>query len=221
MLSLRSRSFRRYRIHGGLPSPYSEDFAKSLAAKRFQPLLAGQERTYGWVTADNLLVTEFDVDRIVRGEYAAFALRVDRRRVNPRLLRAQLDLEVAARRQADRDGGGKGRLGRDERRQMREELQEELLRQTNPGVDAHTVLLHPKQRVLYVLSLSRAANELVHLHFRDTFDAELVALGPWQRSVELLEERVPDGPDLRLRLDDLRRTEFTEARVAGGSGVRP
>jgi hypothetical protein len=211
MFNLRTRSFCRYRIHGSLPSPHGAAFAECLHARRFLPLLAGQERTFGWVTADNLLVTDFDPERVARGSYAAFALRVDRRRVNPRLLRAQLELEVGARLQAARDGGGPARLGRDERRQLREELHEEMLRVTNPSVDVHPVLVHAKDRVACVLSLSRTANELVQAHFRDTFDAQLVALNPWRRSVELLEDPQRGDRDLRSRLEDLRRSDFAAA----------
>jgi hypothetical protein len=216
MIGLRSRSFRRYRVQGALPSPHGEAFLERLTARRFLPLLAGQERTYGWVSAANLLVTEFTPDRVACGPYVAFALRVDRRRVNARLLRAQVDLEVEARLKAAADAGGPRRLARDERRQLREDLRAELLRQTHPSVDATTVLLHPKRRLLFVLSLVRAANELVALHFRDTFDADLVPLTPWQRSLELLEESARSGPDLRPAFEDLRRAEF--ARVGEGVG---
>ena len=212
----RSRSIRRYRIRGSLPSPQGEEFAQRLTARRFLPLLVGQERTYGWVTAQNLLVTEFDPGRLACGEYAAFALRVDRRRVNPRLLRAQVDLEVEARLQAAADAGGARRLGRDERRQLREDLRSELLRQTSPSVDAHTILLHPKRRLLCVLNLARTANELVRLHFRDTFDADLIALTPWQRSLELLDEEARRGNDLRSRFENLRGAEFARAPIASG-----
>lgn len=220
MLSLRSRSFLRYRLRGSVPSPYGEGFIAALTERRFLPLQAGMERTYGWVSADNLLVTEFDVGSLMRGEYAAFALRVDRRRVNTRLLRAQLELEIGARLDAAEEAGGRRRLGRDERRDMREDLRKELLRQTQPSVDAYTVLLQPKHKLVYVLTLSRTANELVQMHFRDTFDAELVALTPWQRSAEIAEDEARTGNDLRPALGDLRRTEFSAVAGAGIEGGR-
>jgi DNA recombination-dependent growth factor C len=220
MMSLRTRSFLRYRMHGDLPSPYGEDFAARLTARRFLPLQAGQERTFGWVSAENLLVTEFLPGSLLCGEYATFALRVDRRRVNPRLLRAQVDLEVKARLDAAEDAGGPRRLARGERRAMREEIHQELLRQTQPSVDAHTVMLHPKQKILYVLGLARLANELVQAHFRDTFEAELTALDPWQRAVELVQDEARRGADLGPALADLRRTEFARAGVGAAVGMR-
>ena len=222
MLTLRTQSFCRYRIHGDVPSPYGERFHKRLEERRFLPLQGEEERTYGWVTADNLLVTDFHLGTVMRGEYAAFALRVDKRRVNARLLRARLDLEVQARLKAAQDGGGRARLGREERRELREGLRSEMLKSTSPSVDAYTVLLQPKKKLLHVLSLGRAANELVRLHFCDTFEADILPLTPWHRSQELLEADARDGEDLRPALQDLRRTDFGRVTVASATpGARP
>ena len=218
MLSLRTQSICRYRIHGDIPSPFGEEFHRRLYKGRFLPLHAEEERSYGWVSADNLLVTDFTVDSVVRGEYAAFSLRVDQRRANARLLRAQIDLEVTARLKAARDSGGPAKLGREERKELREDLHRKLLRDTSPSVDAFTVLLHPRRKIVTVLSLAKRANELARLHFLDTFEATLVPLTPWQRSSELLEEQAKRGEaDLRPALEDLRRTDFR--RVGAGKSL--
>jgi hypothetical protein len=209
MLSLRTQSFCRYRIHGDVPSPFGEEFHKRLHEHRFLPLHAEEDRSYGWVSADNLLVTDFSIDTVVRGEYGAFSMRVDQRRANARLLRAMIDLEVVARLKAARDAGGPAKLGREERKELREDLQRKLQKETSPSVDAFPVLMHPRQKLVTVLSLSKRANELVRLHFLDTFEATLIPLTPWQRSLEILEGDVKRGdPDLRAALGDLRRTDF-------------
>jgi hypothetical protein len=229
VLTLRTQSFCRYRIQGGVPTPWGEDFHRLLTERRFLPLMADQEKTYGWVTADNLLVTKFHAGTVMRGEYAAFSLRVDTRRVNATLLRAQIDLEVQARLKAASDAGGKARLARDERKELREDLRKELMRQTSPSVAAYTVLVHPKEKLVHVLTLGRSANDLVRLHFADTFEADLLPLTPWQRSLELLEVEARAGNDLRPALQDLRRTDFSRLAptetptegAAGGLGQRP
>jgi hypothetical protein len=203
MLSLRTISARRYRVHGRLPSPHGADFLRRLGDRRFLPLTAREERTYGWVTADNLLVTEFHVDNVVRGEYAVLGVRIDKRRVNARLLRAQLELEVLARKKAASDAGRPFRLPREERAQLRADLHGELLRETPPTVEAHTVVLHTKRRALWVLHLARGANEIVVRLVRDTFGVELAPLTPWRRGEEILA-----GSPAADTLDDLRRTEF-------------
>src|SRR5262245_28487718 len=210
MLTLRTCSLRRYRIEGTLPAPASAEFAERLTDRRFLPLSAREERTYGWVTADNLLLTTFDADTLLRGEHVALGLRIDRRRVNARILRAQLDLETRARAKAAADGAGPRRLSRDERQELRQHLQQELLRQTSPSVEAHTVLVDPRRRLVLMLSLSRPANEALVALFQDTFGATLVPLTPWKRAVELL-------PQTRA-LDALERTEFWETSAAVPAG---
>ena len=223
MLNLRTQSFCRYRIQGELPSPWGEDFHRLLNERRFLPLMSDQERAYGWVTADNLLVTDFHAGTVMRGEWAAFGLRIDTKRVNARLLRAQIDLEVKGRLKAMSDAGDKPRIGRDERRELREDMRKELLRQTSPSVDLVTVLLHPKHRVLHVLTLSQRSNDLVRLHFADTFEADLLPLTPWSRSLEILDAEAQSGNDLRAGLQDLRRTDFgraVPAAEAASDGAR-
>src|SRR5947207_10197105 len=115
-LSLRSLSARRYRIEGDLSSIEDDAFARRLLDRAFQPLTAHEERAFGWVTADNCLDARFAPGSVARGPCAVFALRVDRRRVNGRLLRAMIDLEVRGRRKdAERDAEGAPKPdGRDE-----------------------------------------------------------------------------------------------------------
>lgn len=203
MLHLRTFSGCRYRVAGRLPSPHADEFHQPLTDRRFLPLTANEERTHGWVSADNLLLTQFDVDTVVRGDHAVFALRIDKRRVNARILRAQLDLEIRGRLKAAQDAGKTWRPSRDERQQMRTELREALLRETNPTVQICTVVLHTKRRVLYALSLGKTVNELLVRHFADTFGVQLVPLTPWNRGGEILA-----GTDAAASLSGLERSTF-------------
>jgi hypothetical protein len=217
MLSLRTCSVRRYRVEGTAPAPASEAFAARLTDRRFRPLSAREEKTYGWVTADNLLLTTFDADTLLRGEQAVLALRIDRRRVNARLLRAQLDLESRARAKAQDDGAGPRRMSRDERLELRQHLQQELLRQTSPSVEVHTVVYDPRRRLVSMLSLAKAANEALCALWQDTFEGALVALTPWKRALELLPGLPGGSADA---LDALERTEFCPAGEAAPPSAR-
>ena len=203
MLTLRSFSGRRYRISGRLPSPLSDEFHQRLTDRRFLPLTANEEQTHGWVSADNLLLTRFDVDTVVRGDHAVFALRIDKRRVNARILRAMLDLEIRGRRKAAEDAGKTWRASRDERQQMRAELRETLMKETNASVQVCTVVLHTKRRVLYALTLGKAVGDLLVRLFADTFGVQLVPLTPWHRGGEILA-----GADTAVPLSGLERTRF-------------
>ena len=204
-----------------MPGVESRNFLKALTDRCFRPLTEHEERTHGWVSPDNLLVTDFSRVELVKGSYAAFALREDRRRVNARLLRAHVELELEAARKGAADGSGQGRISRDERKRIREDVQQRLLAQTSPSVDAWTVLLQPRKKIVYVLTLSARANELIRAHFLDSFGAELLPLTPWRRSLELL-----DDAEDRKRLEQVHRTEFfapgaERVDLAASLGVAP
>ena len=217
-LSLRSLSARRYRIEGDLPSVSDAEFSKKLAERAFRPLSEHEERTHGWTSADNCLDVRFDAASLARGPCAVFSLRIDKRRVSSRLLKARVDLEMRGRRkdaERDREGAAllvradekpgrpKSRLSRDERSEVRRQIAEELLRTTTPSMEVHPVLVYPRDRVVLFGALSRPANEVFRALFCDTFDVTLSASTPYHRALELLAAQ--GGGEA---LSGLRRTEF-------------
>jgi hypothetical protein len=212
--TLRSLSARRYRIEGELPSMHDPRFTERLLDRRFEPLSANEERTFGWVTADNCLDSRFAEGSTSRGPCSVFALRIDKRRVNTRLLRAMIDLEMRRRKRAEAAAEGTsiapegsrpkagGRMSRDEKAELKRALSEELLRNTNPTMEVHTVLLYPKEKILLFGSLGKPANETFRALFCETFDVTLTALTPYQRALELLGEHGSE------QLASLRHAEF-------------
>jgi hypothetical protein len=198
---LRSLSARRYRVDGEMPSVESPAFAKRLTDRRFRALGPKEERAFGWVSVDNLLETTFHPGTLSRGAAAAFALRIDRRRPDARLVRATLDLEERAARAAQGDGPKKRR--REERQEMRRAISERLLEEAKPTVEVHSVLYFPRTKTVLYLSLSRPSNETFRTHFADTFDTTLSTLTPYHRAVELLADRGASEA-----LAPLRRAEF-------------
>ena len=216
---LRSLSARRYRVEGDVPRVHDPAFAKRLADRKFRPLAAHEERAFGWVTADNCLDTRFAPDSLERGPCAVFALRIDRRRVSNRLLRAMVDLEVRGRAKDTEIEAGVTGLGpnargprRDERAEVRRSIAADLLSKTSPSIEVHPVLWYPRRKSLLFLSLSRPANEIFRGLFTDTFDAPLSALTPFHRAVELLADR-----GAAEALAPVRRTEFSRAAFAVGT----
>jgi hypothetical protein len=216
MLHLRSLSARRYRVEGDLPSVHDPGFAKRLTDRRFRPLTAHEERTFGWTTADNCLDTRFAPDTLERGPCAVFAMRVDKRRVSGRLLKASVDLEMRGRAKdagLDRAAPGERKRSRQaERAEVRRTIAADLLSKASPSVEVHTVVWYPRRRLLLFLSLSRPANETFRTLFADTFDVSLSALTPYHRAVELLQ-----GRGASEALAPVRRTEFSPAAFALGT----
>src|SRR5262245_37921447 len=221
--ALRSLTARRYRIEGDVPPVHSDAFRERLADRAFRPPADVEEKAAGWVTADNCLDADFETAALVRGPCAAFALRIDRRRVPSRILRARVDLEWRARRKAERDAEGgpaggkrKGRRGgREERAELRRQVTEDLLRQTPPSTEVHPVLLLPRERAVLFLSLSKRANDAFRELFTATFDVSLSALTPYHRALEMLE-----GRGASEALADVRRTEFARPAGLGSAALR-
>ena len=77
-------------------------------------------------------------------------------------------------------------------------------------VEAHAAIYEPAGRFVSLLTLSRTANESFRALFRDTFDAELVALTPWRRASDLVE-----GTPAATVLDGLRRSDFHRPSADG------
>ena len=230
---LRSFTARRFRIEGDLPSVNDGAFVKRLLDRRFEPLSPNEERAFGWVTADNCLDSRFPEGSVARGPAAVFALRVDKRRVNGRLLRAMMDLELRGRRkdaEANAEGvpGGRpdgekrpsARHSREEKSELRRQLTEELMRNTSPTMDVHNVIVYPRERMVLFGSLSKASNELFRTLFSETFNVALSALTPFHRALEMLE-----GKGGSATLSALRRTEFgrpfDETSAAVAAVMRP
>ncbi len=217
--NLRTMTARRYRIEGDVPAAADPAFAARLLARRFRPLSPHEERGYGWVSADNFLDADLTTETVARGPCAVFALRIDRRRVDNRLLKARLDLEFRGRAK-DAEAGSEGRApprrrpGREERQEMRRALVEEMLAATPPKSDVFPVLVWPKDRLLLFRSLSRPANEVFRAVFLDTFGAALATLTPYHRGLELLRERGGSSA-----LGALSKTEY--GRVPGGAADVP
>lgn len=207
--NLKTMTARRYRIEGDVPSASDPAFARRLLDRRFQALSPHEERGYGWVSADNFLDSDFAPETVARGPCAVFALRIDRRRVDNRLLRARLDLELRGRR---KDAGK--RLGREEKQDLRRAILEELLERTPATSEVHPVLVWPRDRLVMFRSLTRRANEVFRAAFLDTFGASLAALTPYHRALEILA-----GVGASSTLGAMRRTEFGHVAAGGAQAV--
>lgn len=209
---LRSFTARRFRIEGDLASINDPSFAKRLLDRKFAPLSPNEERSFGWVTADNCLDSRFAEGSVARGPAAVFSLRIDKRRVNSRLLRAMMDLELRGKRK-DSEASSEGaegrkkpsaRASREAKTELRRQLTEELMRNTTPTMDVYHVIVYPRERTVLFGSLSKAAIEVFRTLFTETFDVSLSALTPFHRALELLEAKGGSSA-----LSALRREEFS------------
>lgn len=170
-------SFRRYRVKGAIPDPSSPDVAAALREHGFRPLgkAEDEQESCGWITTEHLYDTDFQIEKLKFGRYLRFALRVDRRRVPPKVLRGQVEIELAAWREAN----DAARVPPAKRREIREQVKDKMTREWPAQSASYEVTWHLRAERLYFHATSAAVNEDFVLLFRKSFGLELERLHPF------------------------------------------
>ena len=129
--------------------------------------------TVGWVNIHNLCVYSFDPEDSCYSQYLCFALRIDNKRLPAKLLKARLELDA----QAWMNERGADRIPSSVKRELKEQLELQLLPKQLPSVAAHDVCWDLKDHKVWFFSASRKVNETFRLRFGQTFDVDLAPVG--------------------------------------------
>ncbi len=175
-------SVRRYRIIGELPEGFTDVFVDALNTNQFRepqsPTHKGEAS--GWCQVHNLLDVDFsDVNLWLYNQYALFALRVDKKVVPARLLRAHLEKRM----QAWCSANNRPRVPAAVKEELREALEQEMLQKTLPRVQTFEVCWHQNDGWLLFTSDSELPNERFQKLFLRTFALRAV---PWSPLDELV-----------------------------------
>jgi hypothetical protein len=170
----RTGSPTRFFVDGGAADAADAELLKALQKERFKPLEASETEieSIGWVSPADASGARFEPEELLHGPFLAFALRIDRKRVSPTLLKLQIaaDLRGAAR-------GGKP-LPREEKRQIVLEAKRKLFARALPTVSLVDCLWNCGAGVLHVFATGGLTLEIVSRHFRETFDRGLTRATP-------------------------------------------
>jgi hypothetical protein len=205
-----SLTFRTFRVVGKNATPSPELVAEKLAAFRFAGLgNADEGSASGWVAPDHLFDGDFDANKIFRGHYACFALRIDTRRVPGSLLNAHVALEEKAWKEAN----GQEKIPGAKRREIKRDIKQKLLEETPPSQRAFGVFWRVRSKKLFFQSTSKGANtELLEL-FQRTFDLELEPQMP-----SLMAHEVAENADRIPALVDASPMRLVSTRTSAGAG---
>jgi len=157
---------RRYRVEGEVPDGFRDLWIEAMNSHAFREPLSPlhKEEVMGWVQVHNLLDTQFDdLNRWLYNQYAVFALRVDKKVLPARYFQAHLQKRCEAWcKQNNRE-----RVPSAVKKELKEVLEQELLRQTLPRVQVTEVAWHVPDGWLLVHSQSDRVNDLFRkLFFR-------------------------------------------------------
>lgn len=180
-----STSCVRYRILDDIPKGLWPRAGELLQQHSFQDIdQSSEERSFGWVSFDNMLDNAFVSAPLYKGEYLAFALRVDTRRISPAVFKKhyQLALEDLSAKLKEQ---GKKFIGREQKQELRDQVRQRLMGRTLPIPAVFDVIWNPStNRVLFA-----STQEKMRLLFEDlftlTFELHLEPLTPfylaWER----------------------------------------
>ncbi len=180
-------SFQRFSVGGPWHDDITDDFVKSLAGHSFgQSPVQADDAQAGWIGPGHLFETEILAHRIAFGPFAHLALRVDRLRTPPNVLKAYIHMEEETRLQTS----GRDFLSRGEKRQAREAAVIRAEEETRGGsfrrMNSYPVLIDLPGRTVYLANLGASvADKLMEL-FNRTFGCSLEPVDPEHVAVRIM-----------------------------------
>ena len=166
-------SLRRFLALG--PVPEERELLEALEANAFRPFQDGsEEERFGWVDWRNPLIAPPERDWMMQDRFALFALRIDTRRVPPILLKAHLELRLAALvKQKDL-----AFVGKEARVSLQDEVKSELLKKVLPTPRVVEVAWDLKGGVLWTTAASGKAQSALLQLFHKSFGIEVQPMTP-------------------------------------------
>jgi DNA recombination-dependent growth factor C len=166
-------SLRRYLALG--PVPEEKELLEALEANAYRPFQDGsEEERSGWVDWRNLLISPPERDWMMQDKFALFGLRIDTRRVPPVLLKAHMELRLAALvKQKDL-----AFVGKEARVSLQDEVKSELLRKVLPAPRIVEVAWDLKGGVLWTTAASGKSQSVLMQLFHKSFGIEVQPMTP-------------------------------------------
>lgn len=197
-----SLGLTRYRIIEDVPRDLLQEIPEKLKQFSFMDIDAtADERSFGWTSIDDMLDTQWLQAPPEKGEFFAFSLRLDTRRVPPAVLKKHYTIAVNAEMARNKEQG-KEFVSRDRKRELKEQTMLKLRARTWPIPAVFDVVWNPGQNRIYLSTTNSKVQALFEDHFSLTFDLKLEPLTPFFLAMDTL------GEDAAGRLENLDPTIF-------------
>jgi DNA recombination-dependent growth factor C len=185
----KSLSCTRYFVRGETPDDFLSWVDERLQSSLFREIDATtDEKAWGWVELDNLLQTSFESGQAHKGEYLAFSLRIDTRKVPAAVFRKHfLMAEQTVRAQQKFR-----RLSRNQKLELKKTVMQDLLRRQMPQPALFDIVWHPSQQRLWLFATSPKVREIFETLFRETFELDIFLLFPYTLAQDVLDPAAQD-----------------------------
>lgn len=200
-----SVGFTRYRIvEDDIPQSLWAEVEDRLKRNAFRDIDASaEERSFGWVSFDNMLDPEFAICPPEKGAYLAFTLRLDTRRIPPAVLKKHVAVAMAEAMRVMREQGKKF-LAKEQKAEIRDQVELRLRARSLPIPACFDVLWDTTSQTVYLASTQSKLMELFEELFTHTFGLHLEPMTPYFMALRTL------GADRQTELDELEATIFAQ-----------
>ena len=179
-----STSFVRYRVLEEVPGDLWTQIPDKLREYCFQDIdHTSDERSFGWVSIDNMLDSTLSETPPFKGEFAAFALRLDTRRISPAVFKKhyQMALEELT---ASLKEKGTPFVGRDRKKELKDQVKLKLLGRTLPVPAVFDVVWNIQNNRVALASTQDKIKQLFEDLFTQTFQLHLEPLTPYYLALQ-------------------------------------
>jgi hypothetical protein len=195
-----SLSLTRYKIVGNVPDTLWPEIKARLLKFSFRDIdHTADERSFGWVCFDNMLDPAWQTAPPEKGEYLAFALRLDTRRLPAAVLNKHFQLFLNDY-MADLKKKGIQNISRQKKKELKEMVKAQLMAKILPVPAYFDVVWDIKKHIVYFASTKPRIMELFEELFAKTFELYLEPQTPFFSALNII------GKDNLEKLETLEPT---------------
>lgn len=181
----------RFRVSGRTPRQFGPDQLERLSAHAIgtQRIVSADGVQTGWIAADHILDTRFDLAKNIVNDTLHFALRIDSLKVPSDLLRAYTQVELEGLASGNPSGIPSARQKREARALAKDRLETEARDGRFLRRKAYPVLWDCQANELLVGTTSASVLDQLHPLFERTFGHKFEPLGAGKQAFRLAEAR--------------------------------
>lgn len=201
-----SASYTRYRITEEVERDRLAEIPDRLRKSAFTDIDdLPEERSFGWVTFEDMLDNAWRGAPPEKGEYFAFALRLDTRRISPAVLKKHHTLALRQEEAAQKEKEGKkGFVSRNRKAEIKEMVRSKLMARALPIPAVFEAVWSTRSHHVYLASTNGKVRDLFEDHFTAAFDLHLEPLTAYTLTLARL------GEEAASRLERIEPTVFAD-----------
>ncbi len=162
-----SATFVRYSVVGDIPQNFWDMAAEQISRFAFKDIDESYEEfSVGWVSVLNMFDAEFAYASFAAGDHICLTMRVDERKVSPKVLK-KFCLKEEERIKKERQIP---KLSRGQRIEIKENMELMLMKRAVPVPATYDLVWNLAENTLLFFSTNQKAQALLEDFFKDTFD---------------------------------------------------